>query len=80
MKLFVFLLLIFFKETFAIECGQQKVTKGAGLMVGGEISYHGESPWLASIMLQKDKGHMYICGASLLNQWTLVTGKIYSNN
>lgn len=75
---FTFLIFIFFCPilTRAFECGIQKESKGQALIVGGEVSYPGQSPWLASLhKLKADSNRLeYFCGSTLISDRRLITG------
>lgn len=57
-----------------IECGERKITKSSPLSIDGIPTYHGEHPWLASLQVKYRGLYKNICGASLINKWSLVTG------
>lgn len=62
---------------FDDECGVRKVSKPTKLVVNGTLPYHGEHPWLVSLQLKYSNGQFkHICGASIINEWSLLTGKI----
>ena len=64
-------------QNLAFECGEVKVS--FGLVANGNESHHGEWPWLVSLHTKMQNGpDRFFCGASLINEWTLVTGESFS--
>lgn len=73
------LILIFFciKIASGYECGVKKITRSTALVFGKgtEESYHGEWPWLAALFTNVKEKDIFFCGASLINEWTLISGE-----
>lgn len=60
----------------AFECGVRKVAPRLRRVVNGEQSYPGQWPWLVSLHTKMQRGPgRFFCGATLINEFTLVTGK-----
>ena len=71
---FISLLMLFVVQNLALECGEVQVSHG--LVANGNKSRHGEWPWLVSLHVKRQRGpDRFFCGASLINEWTLVTGE-----
>ena len=62
-------------KNLKFECGVREVSKSTSLSIDGVPTYHGEHPWLASLQVMQHKVFKNICGASIINKWSLVTGK-----
>ena len=46
-------------------------------VANGEQSNAGQWPWLVSLHIKMRRGRdEFLCGATLINEWTLVTGKL----
>lgn len=75
-KVIIILLVAYLKVSLAFECGVKKVNKAQGLIagVGSLDAYPGQWPWLASLFCGINE--TYFCGATIINEWTLLTGKI----
>ena len=55
-------------------CGIKKISKPSSLSINGVQTYHGEHPWLASLQVKHLGVFKNICGASLINRLSLLTG------
>lgn len=53
----------------SFECGERKVKNSTN----GESKWAGKWPWVAIIRSEKDEVIRTLCGATLINKWTLVT-------
>lgn len=63
-------------KNFKTNCGERKITIPGPLIMNGNLTYHGEHPWLVSLQAKMVDGtFMHQCGASIINEWSLVTGK-----
>ena len=70
------LLTLYVVQNLALECGEVQVS--FGLVANGNKSRHGEWPFLVSLHVKKQRGpDEFFCGASLINEWTLVTGETF---
>lgn len=59
------------------ECGLKNISKPRKLIMNGTSTYHGEHPWLVSLQNEMvDGSFLHMCGASIINEWSLVTGKM----
>lgn len=59
----------------AFECGEVKASRG--LVANGKKSFKGEWPWLVSLHKEiPGQPEKFFCGASLVNEWTLVSGEV----
>lgn len=59
----------------AFECGMRKVTEPRG-MINGEQSYAGQWPWLVTLHAKMhNEPERFFCVATIINEWSLVTGK-----
>ena len=64
-------------QNLASECGKMKV--GIATVANGIQSRKGQWPWLVSLHTKMLNGpDKFFCGASLINEWTLVTGESFS--
>ena len=60
-------------QNLASECGEVQIS--FGLVANGIQSRKGQWPWLVSLHTMMQVGpDRFFCGASLINEWTLVTG------
>lgn len=59
------------------DCGVSKILRPSLSMINGTESYDGEHPWLVSLQAKRnDDTFMHTCGATIINEWSVVTGKI----
>ena len=66
---------IAFAYNNAFECGVIK--SGSPLIAHAFKSYHGQWPWMASLMLERRNGEFEgVCSATLINEISLITGDI----
>lgn len=77
-RILFFALIIIVCDT--TECGERKIinTNSLSLIRGGESSYPGQWPWLASLHGYRNGGWHYFCGSSLVSQKMLITGNFCS--
>lgn len=69
------LLTLFTDHCYVNSCGQS-ANFPIKLVANGHESYHGQWPWLVSLFKDKEISiGTFFCGASLINEWTLVTGE-----
>ena len=69
------LLMLFNEHSYGTCCGQTADIP-IQLVANGHKSYHGQWPWLVSLFkYNKISIDTFFCSASLINEWTLVTGK-----
>lgn len=74
-KIVVFVLLCL-AISAAFECGVRKVSPRLRRVANGEQSYPGQWPWFVSLHTKMQRGpDKFFCGAALISEWTLVTGK-----
>lgn len=72
--IFSLLISLFITQNLATECGEVQLP--FGLVANGNKSRHGQWPWLVSLHIKRRSGHdQFFCGASLINEWALVTGE-----
>lgn len=78
-KVLIIFLVAYLRVSLAFECGTKKVDKPQGLIAGkgSKDAYAGQWPWIASLYCSK--AEKYFCGASIINEWTLLTGKMHKN-
>ena len=68
------LLILFVVKSLTDDCGYVQVS--FGLVANGNKSRKGQWPWLVSLHTKMQNGSdRFFCGASLINEWTLVTGE-----
>jgi hypothetical protein len=77
MKRIFILFLFIFHDAISFECGVKKVKYSGAFIHNGATAYRGEWPWLAALFTQRT--NQYFCSASLVNEFTLITGKILLN-
>ncbi|XP_072024525.1 ovochymase-like [Amphiura filiformis] len=71
-----FLVAIAYSQHVEDLCGYPRVR---GKIVGGKISKHGQSPWMA--MLWSNAFRKHVCGGVLLNQkWIVTTAQCFSDH
>ena len=64
-------------QSLTFECGEVQIP--IGLVANGIQSRKGQWPWLVSLHTRMQVGpDRFFCGASLINEWTLVTGESFS--
>ena len=64
-------------KNLAFKCGEMQVS--FPLVAKGIQSRKGQWPWLVSLQAMMQSGpDEFFCGASLINEWTLVTGESLS--
>lgn len=72
MKIFL-LITLHIAYNNAFECGVIKA--GSPLIAHGYKSYHGQWPWIASLLLERRNGEFDgVCSATLINDISLITG------
>lgn len=52
------------------KCGERKVKNSTN----GKLKWAGKWPWVA-VVAEDDEEKKHLCGATLINEWTLVTSK-----
>lgn len=72
MKILIFLLFCITLSA-AFECGVRKISPRLQRVPNGKNSYPGQWPWF--VALYENGSDKFLCGATLINQWTLVTSK-----
>ena len=75
MKILVFMSLCI-SIRVASECGVRKVAPRVSRVTNGEKSYAGQWPWFVSLHKKmQNEPDRFICGATLINEFTVVTGR-----
>jgi hypothetical protein len=76
MKNFYFLLVFYIPLALTFECGVKKITQPGALIHGGQVSFKGQWPWLASLhkMTNGKQKSEYFCGSTIISEKTLITG------
>lgn len=74
MKLiFIIILFLNISNFYAFECGKRKII-GAGIrIIGADNPYYGQWPWVATLFLKELE--KFFCGATLISEKHLLTGK-----
>lgn len=79
LRMKVAFLILILKISFVItyECGVKKVTQPGALIRGGQTSFPGQWPWLASLHKINNslpKKSEFFCGSTIISEKTLLTG------